>query len=140
MVNDLIDGIANKLFSVFGAEYSIYTEHVIQGWKEPCFFIDCISSSRKQIVGGRYESKNRFDVRYHCPNTNVKEECEKMADLLYGILRLVPMKDGLIRGTEMHAEMVDEVLHFMVSYNTFLWEQPEKNPYMRHLKVDGEVK
>ena len=46
----------------------------------------------------------------------------------------------LIRGTEMHYEKVDDVLHFFVKYNMFVYKQVEKADPMETLTVNNNVK
>jgi len=50
MINNIITGISQKLdeeFNVNGDEYTIYTDGVEQGLKEPCFFIFSLKPSNR---------------------------------------------------------------------------------------------
>jgi len=51
MVNDIVLGIAEKLRTVYPESgYSLYTENVEQGFKEPCFFCVLDQSKAKAKV------------------------------------------------------------------------------------------
>ena len=51
----------------------------------------------------------------------IQEEAYSLIDKLFDELEYVRMLNGdLIRGTDMHAEIEDGVLHFFVNYNLFL--------------------
>jgi hypothetical protein len=121
MVNDLIDAISIKLNQAFGDSKKIYSETVKQGLQEPCFFIAVLNPSQKQMVGNRYFRQHPFDIHYFPAVQGNNNELQEMAAELFDALEYITLTNGdLLRGTKMHYETVDGVLHFFVNYNMFI--------------------
>lgn len=139
MVNNLIDGISVKLNQVFGDGVRIYSESVQQGLKEPCFFIAVLNPSQTQSIGNRYFRQHPFDVHYFPVEPGNNEEIQGVASQLLDALEYVTLLNGdLVRGTEMHYEKVDDVLHFFVQFNMFVNKVVESDP-METLTVNNDV-
>lgn len=124
MLNKIIDGISIKLNEAFEG-CTIYSEQIKQGFKEPCFFILPLSQSSKQIVGNRYRRNNPFDIHYFPGDLN-NEEVNNVAEILLDALEYITAGGDLVRGTDMHYEKVDGVLHFFVEYNLHTVKPSEK--------------
>lgn len=141
MVNDLIDGISVKLNQVFGVGYRIYSENVQQGLKEPCFFIAILNPSQTQIIGNRYFRQHPFDIHYFPVKQGNNKEIQDVAYKLLDALEYIPLLNGeLVRGTEMHYEQVDDVLHFFVQYNMYVNKVIVPADDMQTIKVNNKVK
>lgn len=141
MVNDLIDAISIKLNQVFGDGKRIYSETVKQGLQEPCFFIAVLNPLQTQMIGNRYFRQHPFDIHYFPAVQDNNNELQEMASNLFDALEYVTLTNGdLVRGTEMHYEVIDGVLHFFVDYNMFIKkvEMPADN--METLTVNNDVK
>ena len=124
MVNDLIDAISVKLNQVFGDGVRIYSESVKQGLKEPCFFIAVLNPTQSPIIGVRYFRAHPFDIHYFPSKDGGNQEIQDVASKLFDTLEYITLLNGdLVRGTEMHYEKVDDVLHFFVKYNMFVYKQ-----------------
>lgn len=141
MVNAVIQGIAEKLRTVFSVdEYNIYIEQAPQSLKAPCFFILCISSSERHVLDCRYRFNSSYDVSYFPAKDSDREECHTVARQLFDLLEFVPTVDGMVRGTEMNTNITDGVLHFLVDYNLFLKKEKPKEDNMETLRVKEGVK
>lgn len=139
MVNDLIDAISIKLNQVFGDSKKIYSETVKQGLQEPCFFIAVLNPSQKQMIGNRYFRQHPFDIHYFPAVQGNNNELQEMASNLFDALEYVTLTNGdLVRGTEMHYEVIDGVLHFFVDYNMFV-NKPKANDNMETLTIGTGV-
>ena len=46
MINGILDGITAKLHKVFG--FTIYTDHIEQGFTEPCFYVTEYNTVRQR--------------------------------------------------------------------------------------------
>lgn len=139
MINKIVDGIAIKVNKEFGDDYSIYTETVKQGLQEPCFFITPISPKMQQEIKGRYSYTSKFAIDYIPKNDNTKYECNEVLFKLYRVLELIEIKDfndekKLIKGRNMDAKLIDDMLHFFVNYDckVFVHKESEK---MENLKT-----
>ncbi|OOM82327.1 hypothetical protein CLPUN_02960 [Clostridium puniceum] len=142
MLNKIITGIAQTLDSEFNSEenqkYTIYAEDVKQGLEEPCFFIFSLKPSNKQLVGNRYKRNYTFDIHYFPEDeSNYNNE---ITERLFMALEYITLDSGLIRGTNMNAEIVDNVLHFFINYNMIVRKDIPKEDPMKNLKVNLELK
>ena len=141
MVNDLIDAISIKLNQVFGDGKRIYSETVKQGLQEPCFFIAVLNPLQTQMIGNRYFRQYPFDIYYFPAVQDNNNELQEMASNLFDALEYITLTNGdLVRGTEMHYEVIDGVLHFFVDYNMFIKKVKMPADNMETLTVNNDVK
>lgn len=134
MVNDIINGIAIKIDSLFDDNAVIYTEGVEQDFQEPCFYVKLLRAGHKQVFNNRYYMEHSFDVHYF-PGSAVKnEEIHDIASKLIG-LEYITSGGSLKRGTKMSYEIVDGVLHYFVQYNYFAYLTKEEVEKMQSISV-----
>lgn len=125
MINAIIASISNALYSEFG--YENHMEQIKQGFKEPCFFIQCLNPNIRQFLGKRYFRQNQFCIQYFPKsNTDGNAECYSVAETLQFLLETIPVSDKYIRGTNMRYEVVDGVLNFFVNYDCFIYKADKK--------------
>ena len=118
MINSIIEGISISLNAEFGDNYTTYTESVEQGLKEPCFFVFCINPTNRVFLGKRYFKTHQMCIQYFpVDKGRKKEECNAVSERLFDCLEYITVSGNLVRGTKMHAEMVDGVLNFFVNYD-----------------------
>nr|DAQ52883.1 MAG TPA: tail completion protein [Caudoviricetes sp.] len=137
MVNELLNGISIKLNQVFGDGYEIYGDtDVVQGLKEPCFFIAILNPSQTKLIGQRYFREHPFDVQFFPTKSGDNVELQEVASELFLALEYITLLNGdLVHGTSMNYENVDGVLHFKVNYNMFLRKvEPKDN--MGDISID----
>ena len=123
--------------------YTIYTESVEQGLKEPCFFISCLNPTSKVFLGERYFRTNQMCIQYIPTNASAeKEECNAVVERLFNCLEYITVGEDLIRGSKMSSEIVDGVLNFFVNYNLFTLRLKNKddamNEVLRNVAVKGQ--
>jgi hypothetical protein len=138
MINNIITGISQKIdeeFNINSDEYTIYTDGVEQGLKEPCFFIFSLKPSNRQLVGNRYERKYPFDIHYFPSTTEINFELNEMVERLYQSMEYIMVNGELIRGTKMNAEIVDDVLHFFINYNLHVIKQVAQEESMEEILI-----
>ena len=70
MLNEIVNAISFSLSESFGG-IDVHVNELKQGFEEPCFFIDLLNPSEKQIVGNRYLRSYLFDIAYF-PKTIVR--------------------------------------------------------------------
>lgn len=140
MLNKIITGISQALDSEFNAdgnEYTIYTENVEQGLETPCFFIFKLKPSSKQLVGNRYDRKYPFDVHYFPKDKeNINYEINEVTERLYSALEYITVDENLVRGTNMNAEVVDDVLHFFINFNMIVKKETDPIDTMGSLETN----
>lgn len=143
MLNKIITGISQALDAEFNSEneeYTIYTEDVEQGLEEPCFFIFSLKPSSKQLAGNRYERKYPFDVHYFPKDEeNYNNEINEVTERLFTALEYISIDRGLIRGTNMNAETVDNVLHFFINFNMIVRKEIEPIETMGSLTIKQKL-
>lgn len=140
MLNNLIDAIAIKLNLEFGDGFAIHKEQVKQGLKEPCFFIMLLTSNQKQVIGKRYFREHPFDIHYFPSTRDKNTECLDVVDKLNDAMEYITVDGDLVRGTKMSHEIVNDVLHFFVNYDLFVYKEPEVADHMEDLSVESGLK
>lgn len=139
MLNEIVNGIGLKLSKSFNG-IDIHKEELEQGFEEPCFFIDLLNPSEKQIIGNRYLRSYLFDVVYF-PKKKSSEEIFEVLDKLYSVLEYIELDDGtLIRGIGRSSREEDRILHFFITYEMFIYKLDEEKPKMKKLDVNNGLK
>lgn len=140
MINSIIDGISINLKNEFGDKYSIYSGDIKQELKSPCFFIKALDPSIFDKLGNRQYREYPFDIHYF-PSGEIENnfEMNTIAEKLLDILKLIPLKEDLIRGSHMTYQVEDGVLHFKVKYNLFVTKQIETD-FMESLHTNQTIK
>lgn len=140
MINKLIDGISIRLNQIFGDDYSIYSETVEQDFEEPCFFIKLIDPSKTLHPNKQSFREYLFDVMYFPESNETNSEINSVTEDLFEGLEVIELLNGdLKRGTGMHAEKVDNKLHFFVNYNVLV-RKVELYENMEALEIYQNVK
>jgi len=122
MTQLLLESIAVALNKTFGDDFAVYQENVEQGLREPCFFVQCLETSRTLFRGNRYFCTHAISVQYFpASREKPKAECEIVAQQLFDALERLPLRDGraTLRGKETRCQIIDGVLNFFVEYNYF---------------------
>ena len=138
MINTIIDGICIALNEEFGDDYTIYTENIEQGLKEPCFFVQCINPTNNLFRGNRYRRTNEMCIQYFPSTDDEQTECNAVAERMFDCLEWIDV-DGLQMGLNMHSEMVDKVLNFFVDYN-FFTKKVKDEQAMEHISHQTGVR
>ena len=139
MLNEIVNGIGLKLSKSFNG-IDIHKEELEQGFEEPCFFIDLLNPSEKQMIGNRYLRSYLFDIVYF-PKKKSSEEIFEVLDKLYSVLEYIGLDDGtLIRGIERNSREEDRILHFFITYEMFIYKLDEEKPKMKKLDVNNGLK
>ena len=140
-INSVIGGISAALDMEFGEGYTIYSEEVKQGFKEPCFFITALEPSENRFLANRFFRSQPFCIQYFPHNRqSPRAECADTAERLYGLLDFITAGGDLIRGTQMHHSITDDILSFFVNYNYFTIRQEDGGNKMERLSRDVFVK
>ena len=145
MINKIIDAISLAIDAEFNEAgqtqtYEIYTQLVEQGMEKPCFSIVLLNPSLELFRGKRYFRKNHFCIHYFPSTEDVQTECFGVQERLEDCLELITETNDLVRGTEMHGEIVDGVLSFFVDYDFYVYKDIESDPYMETLESSTSMK
>lgn len=140
LLNEIVDGISNALYSEFGSKYRIYNEQIEQGLKEPCFSILCISPTIKKGLGNRYEKNNTFCIHYFAESKKFRTECMEVFERMSDCLEYIKVSGDLVRGLNIRAEEITEdgIMHVFVDYNIpvrKILEQEKMGVLKQHTEV-----
>lgn len=136
MIEDIINGISNTIYSVFGDNYKIYADNSIeQGLKNPCFFISVLNPSQETKLKDRYFRTYPFIIQFFPKNENDNIELLNVAEILTETLEFITLLNGdVLQGSNFNYEVVDGVLHFKINFNLFLRKVREAENKMEALK------
>ncbi len=131
MINGILDGITAKLHKVFG--FTIYTDHIEQGFTEPCFYVTEYNTVRQQEI----EEKSKRNMHYEiCFFPKETSQINTVAQKFLDEFSEVTLTDGtMVAGFDLHTETVDRVLHCYVKYSVFLRRERAPVDTMEDLKV-----
>ena len=138
-IQNLIDAIAEALFQEFGSGYTIYTEKVEQGLEDDCFLVRCLNPTKNQHLGRCYKRTNQFSVQYIPSFENANEKCISVMERLFECLEDVILHGKPIHGMDLHGEITDGILTFIVNYDGFVLKEEEQNS-MEDLEILTEAK
>ena len=138
---DIIKGIIKALNNEFGKNYTYYINDIPQGFEEPSFYVRLLDSNFNLICANRYLRKNIFIIRYF-PKSELEpqQEINAILDRLYPILEYIYMGKDLVRGTNMEANIVDNILHLQIHYDFFVIRPIQRGPLMQKLIQKQKVK
>jgi hypothetical protein len=88
----------------------------------------------------RYFRQNQFCIHYFPASSNKRAECYSVLEKLTNALETIEVDGDMIRGAKMHGEIVDEMLHFFVSYDMFVYKPKEPTSTMETAIYGAEVK
>lgn len=129
----ILDGITLALRAAY-PDAQIESDTIKQGLTPPSFLALMLEVEQVRRVGERWNRIPRFDILYF-PQKG-REECYAVADNLCTILELITLPGGdLLRGTGISFEVTDGVLHFLISYNHYVYCETEE-VYMSDLKIE----
>ena len=140
MINKIIDGISVAINSEFGDPYEIHTESIEQGLVEPCFSILCLNPTIDQVLGKRHFRTNQFCIHYFPSSSEPRSECYAVIERLMGALEIITVDGDQCRGTDMHGEVVDNVLSFFVNYDMYVYKERTTEPVMENVTYNTHLK
>lgn len=126
MTQRILEAISRKLFAIFG--YPNHMEEIKQGLQEPCFFLMPMAPTDRHFFGNRHYRQHGFLIQYFPENeTGLRRECYAVAEKLMQCLEWITLEgeERPIRGTNLHYQIVDDVLQFFVDYDFFVRKIPQ---------------
>lgn len=122
----ILDGITLALREAF-PKSQIESKAVKQGLCAPAFIVLLASARQAAQPSGRWKRFTRFDV-VHFPRHG-REDCYKVAATLCDVLEVIALPGGgKLRGSDISFSVVDGELHFLVSYNYFVYRENGETP------------
>ena len=140
MLNKITDGISLAINYEFGDGYEIYTESVEQGLQEPCFSIVCLNPTIEQFFGDRYYRTNMFCIHYFPSSVEPTAECNTVFERLFRALEYITVDEDPVRGTNIHGEYADGMLHVYANYNMYVYKDTVREDSMENVAYNTGVK
>ncbi|MGG4449650.1 phage tail terminator family protein [Brevibacillus porteri] len=132
---DVRTGVLKSLAQAF-PNIDRFGEEIKEGLTPPCFFVKILAPTQTQELGRRYMREIPLDVHYF-------DETNKgritMAEQLTSLLETIQVNGKPIRGINVYWEIVDDVLHFFITYRMQVWRQKTIQPNMQSLDVEEAV-
>lgn len=117
MVNEMLKGISNQLYDVFGTDYKYYVENVEQKLTKPCFTIDSVIPLQRSRSRVLYDRTIPVVVHYFTGEKEItKKDCYEKAELIVEALEFIPFHGSLLRGENISWQIIDDVLQVFVTY------------------------
>ena len=137
MIEKYIDAISIQLDKYLDAE-NIYVNQQLQDFETPCFIIQMIDSLKELKLNTRQKRIYPFDIVYIAKESEDIETLYAMGDFLYETLDMLEVEEELVRGLDLEYKIVDNALHFFVTYPMLL-DYEKDNEKMSSLRHETEV-
>lgn len=128
---DVRTGIFKALEQAF-PDMKRYGEEIKEGLVPPCFFVKFLEPIHTHELDRRYMRELPVDVHFF---TDTNKDRIMMADQLTSVLEMIQVNGRLVSGINMSWQIVDEVLHFFVTYRMQVWKQRPDDPKMQTLEL-----
>lgn len=120
----------------------IYKDKPTQGMDKPCFFIEQLNLDTTSEMRARAQKDYLLDIRYHPKDTDTEARTtmNTIAEKLSASVGEIPIVGQAVKNRGMKSNIVDGVLHFIVSYSFKVVEQPEAQPLMETIDITERVR
>ena len=125
-----------KVFREDAKAWNCYIEEQNQHFLRPAFFVKQVLMSQNKLMANNYERFYRMRIMWFPElNSNRKrKQCLAIGEKLLEAFLMLELENYPVRGSEFETEIIDEVLHFSVTYrlDAFIRHQEAK---MKKLRV-----
>lgn len=144
MINTILQGIVDTLYTLYDGKVPIYTTQQKQGFEAPCFFVEFVDSQLISELKGHYVRNLSFQISYittfdEGDSVDYKDLYAQLAPLEMGLETLVLRNGDIIRGEDISGE-IDEALHVHITYPDRFYIPKDKGVLMETLKQTQHVK
>lgn len=136
-INDVRYAVQVALDDAF-PDIEVSGEEIKQDLDAPHFFVRLLEPGHTKELGRRYRRDHPFVVRYFSPDRS-NNDMYNMGEKLTSVLEWITVGGRVWPGQQMRAEIINEVLHFFVSYNLLVWSRPPEAPHMQTLEQEEYV-
>ena len=132
---ELIDAISIRLDEVFDSNYPIYLENVKQGLVTPCFFIQPVYGSDENMISNRKYRTYNFDIIFIPDNIEDKSLFAEVSAKLFNSFDSLEVDGAILPTFERRINVVNNTLHFGVTFKYYLYDVKEPEPEMEDLLI-----
>lgn len=137
MIEKLIGAVAESLFKKWGEEYEVYTESVYQNVKKPCFFVECESVEKKELLGGRFFIRADIKVSIEDDGDIRKQKVEKMIGDVFAVMNFVCVEGKTLQGRSVRGKWENDSFVVRGTYSIFCGEERETHDLMQTVEIKG---
>lgn len=121
---EIIDAISVRLDELFGDSYTIYLESVEQNLQTPCFFIQPVHSSDKNMIDTRKFRTYSYVIDFiPTDDEGYRVQFVDVTSKLFDGFDSVTLSDGTILHTfNRTVDIVDEILHFTLQFRIYTYK------------------
>lgn len=116
---------------------TVYVSEGKQDIRDGDIIVMATGTMSSRLTDSRYSITYSFDVVYLSED---KEKALAVADELFNLLEEINTDEGRIRGSGLSYHWTDGALHFLVTYQVFLYRAREQGPMMKRLAINGGIK
>lgn len=136
MIDKLIKGIASDIKKEF-ENTVVYTEKVKQGFKEPCFSLECVKSGIQLFRDERYRMTCEIHLHYY--DNRKRESYTDMACSLFGILNYTVAEGMTIRPISIEMNSEEDYCLFKLKYDFFCFiDNKDENVLMQEVTIKNK--
>lgn len=134
-INDVRYAVHAALDNAFPG-IKVSGEEIKQNLNHPRFFVRLLEPAHTQELGNRYKRDLPFAIRYFAAD-RANADMYNMAEQLTSVLKWITVGGRHLPGQSMSFQIVDEVLHFFVTYQMLVYEKHPEGAKMMTLKQEG---
>ena len=135
MVDVLIGAVAKKVREAFGDEIEVYTESVYQNAHKPCFFVQCESSERIEMLNKNFFVRVHVAVTYENDSDEKRRAAESVTATLFDALSLVRVEDVCFNGRRIHGKWENGSMVIRAIYDMWTEISDEEHELMETIEV-----
>ena len=142
--NIIVNNISVALDTLY-PDSTIYTDIVNQDLKDVSFFINFINSNINVLLGNKYTLSTNISIKYFTDiNSQTKNNLLRdIGDNLSYNLNIIKINNehiNRLRGSNIYYEILDNTLHFFVTYTTNVIKTTEEIALMEQLTQNTHLK
>ncbi|BBH19856.1 hypothetical protein Back11_12010 [Paenibacillus baekrokdamisoli] len=138
-MEEIRSAIVNKLSLSF-PDYPVFDEQVTEGSQVPYFMVVETSNGQKKAGNRRVIRSSTFNVHFFPGLLNPRSECRIMNEWCYEHLSNISFEGNTYQGRDLHAEIVDKVLHFFINFDVHLLLPREPVVIMENIVQEEHIK
>ena len=135
MVDKLTGAVAESIRNAFGEKAEVYTESVHQNAKKPCFFVECESMERIEMLNRNFFVRAHVAGMYENDGDEKRNEAEGVAPRLFKLLSLVKSGDVMLNGRKIHGKWENGTLIVRACYDIWQKEGKEECDVMEKIEL-----
>ena len=140
---EVVSAIATKLKAGFSTDEAkkLYKDKPAQGMVKPCFFIHQLNHDTTAEMKDRAQKDYLIDIRYH-PSDADTEAFTTMGmiqEKLCSVVDEITVVSQSVKAKSLKSQIVDGVLHTIVSYSFKVVKQPVEYPLMETVEITERV-